>query len=158
MFTVPAIHRWLCYVRRLAYRCKRPHNLVTILARFCHGNSSSITFVITLTFLWGQALAAQVNQVAPPPEVVPTAPPKPGALNGLVRPQAPPLGYWDLYALHKEASGPIYKLRGNARAESGSIIFQADEIDWNGETHIMNARGHVYFQNFDRNERLRPTR
>ena len=107
--------------------------------------------VICLTVLCTHVLLAQV---APPPEILTTAPPVPGALNGLIRPVAPPTGYWDLYALHKEADGSFYKLRGNARAQNGSMIFEADEIDWNVETHEMTARGHVYFQNFVSNERI----
>ena len=34
------------------------------------------------------------------------------------------------------------------------MLFQADEIDWDENTGNVKARGHVYFQNFDRNERL----
>src|SRR5207248_8194658 len=78
----------------------------------------------------------------------------PGALNGLIRPEAPPTGYCDLYALHKEAEGALFKLRGNARVQGANMAFQADEIDWNGETHDLEARGNVYYQNFDRNERI----
>ncbi len=92
--------------------------------------------------------------MAPPPDVVPAPPPRPGALSGLIRPEAPPTGYWDLYAIHKEAEGPLYKLRGNARVQGVGMVFQADEIDWNGETHDLKARGHVYYQNYDRNERI----
>src|SRR5436190_17936418 len=151
MLTVPAIHRSLCYVRRLIYRSKRPLHLGTILSSVCHEISSSFTFVIPLTLLWSQVLAAQV---APPPEVIPSPAPPPGALNGVIRPEAPPTGYWDLYALHKEAEGALFKLRGNARVQGANMAFQADEIDWNGETHDLEARGNVYYQNFDRNERI----
>src|SRR6478672_5623287 len=103
MLAVPAIHLRLCYVRRLdSNRLKRSFNVLSILARVCHEISSSVTFAIALTLLCAHVLPAQV---APPPAVVPAPSPVPGALNGLIRPEAPPLGYWDLYALHKEVDG-----------------------------------------------------
>jgi len=90
--------------------------------------------------------------------VVPAPIPKPGSPEDkvkLARPEAPPTGYWDVYALEKiEAEDRVYKLRGRARLENGVMLFQADEIDWNENTGDVEARGNVYFQNFDRNERL----
>jgi LPS-assembly protein len=93
-------------------------------------------------------------QVAAPPEVVLAPPPPPGAMNGLIKPAVPPTGEWDFNALHQEAEGKMYKLRGNARVVGVTMLFQADEIDYNGETHDLAARGNVYYQNFDRNERI----
>jgi LPS-assembly protein len=101
--------------------------------------------------LWGHVLSAQI---ASPPEVVVGPPPPPGALNGVTRPAAPPIGEWDFYFLHQEIEGPLIKLRGNARVQDGHMVFQADEIDWNRDTHEIEARGHAYYQNFDRNERI----
>ena len=57
-------------------------------------------------------------------------------------------------AIQHEAEGKVYKLRGHARAQNGVLLFQADEIDWDGETHELEARGNVYFQDFDRNEKI----
>jgi LPS-assembly protein len=94
-------------------------------------------------------------QVAPPPEIVVAPPPAPGALNGLIRPaEVPPQGEWYFYATHQEANGPLRSLRGNARVQGPNMIFQADEIDYNDQTRDLTARGHVYYQNFDRNERI----
>jgi LPS-assembly protein len=70
------------------------------------------------------------------------------------RPEPPPPGFWNLDAIHQEAEGKLYKLRGRARAQNGRLLFQADEIDWDEEKHELLARGNVYFHDFERNERL----
>ncbi len=95
--------------------------------------------------------------MAPPPEVIPGPIPPPGSPEDkvkLTRPAAAPFGYWDTYAIKTDAENRVYKLRGRARLENGAMLFQADEIDYDENTGVVKARGNVYFQHFDRNERL----
>jgi LPS-assembly protein len=95
--------------------------------------------------------------VAPPPDIVPgpiAAPGSPEDKTKLERPAAAPFGYWDIHALKEDLEEHVHKLRGRARLENGTMLFQADEIDWDENTGEVQARGNVYFQHFDRNERL----
>jgi LPS-assembly protein len=48
----------------------------------------------------------------------------------------------------------LYHLRGKAEIENASMIFRADEIDYDESTGDMEARGNVYFKHFERSEEL----
>jgi LPS-assembly protein len=73
----------------------------------------------------------------------------------LPRPEAPTAGEWDSYSLEDmRTDGHKYQWKGRARIENGVMLFQGDEINWNKDTGEVVARGHVYFQHFDRNERI----
>ena len=50
------------------------------------------------------------------------------------------------------------KLRGLASVETSEILFEADEIDYDRDTGILDARGHVHFKNFEGGEELRASR
>lgn len=50
--------------------------------------------------------------------------------------------------------GPWRRLRGKAELESATMLFRADEIDYNEETGEVSARGNIYFRNFERNEQI----
>ncbi len=43
-------------------------------------------------------------------------------------------------------------LKGKARIELHNAVFTADSVDYNENTHIFTARGHVYYRNYDQNE------
>jgi len=87
--------------------------------------------------------AAQVTPKEPPPAV----PPK--SLSP---------GEWNIRCDSCESIGKIRHLRGrNGRPvelEDNQMLFRADEIDWDEDTGDVNARGHVYFRNFDKNEQI----
>jgi LPS-assembly protein len=64
-------------------------------------------------------------------------------------------GEWFIQADETQSSeGPEKKLRGHAQVESSSVLVRADEIDYNADTGDVNARGHVYYHNFLKNEQL----
>lgn len=65
---------------------------------------------------------------------------------------APVLGEYDLTSDTQTKDGPTYHLRGKVVIEGTVMILKADEVDLDEETHIATARGHVYFQHFERNE------
>jgi len=70
------------------------------------------------------------------------------------RPNAPEPGYWNISAVTQDVDGPVRHLRGKAEVEGTSLLFRADEIDYNTDTGDLAARGNVYYKNFDRNEEI----
>ncbi len=54
----------------------------------------------------------------------------------------------------QEAEGPVTRLRGEARLETIDMIITAEEIDYNDETKIAQARGSVRFRNLTGGETL----
>jgi LPS-assembly protein len=68
------------------------------------------------------------------------------------RPEAPVRGDYDLTADNQVKEGSMYRLRGNVVIEGAQMVLKADEVDLDEETHQAEARGHVFFQHFERNE------
>jgi LPS-assembly protein len=98
---------------------------------------------------------AQVPPLPVPPQAKPVpapAPPPPPAST--TQRHGIPLGEWEFRAAKQEADGPLRRLRGNASIEGPTLVFQADEIDFNHDTGELQARGHVYFEQFERNEKI----
>jgi len=90
--------------------------------------------------------------LVPPPTGAPVA-----QLNKRIykpRPNAPPVGEWDTNAVSQTTEGHVYHLRGHAEMENVSMLFRADEIDYNDETGDVQARGNIYFEQFERNEKI----
>jgi len=59
----------------------------------------------------------------------------------------------------QESDGPIVKLRGHcpvtcAAIETVDILIKADEIDYNRDTEYAEARGQVYYENFNEGEKM----
>ena len=73
-------------------------------------------------------------------------------------PKTLPQHEWLVHAAVQEHEGNILHLRGSpaepAELEDYSMLLRADEIDFDGETHDVQARGHVYYHNFEKNEEL----
>jgi LPS-assembly protein len=77
------------------------------------------------------------------------------ALPAPFPPKTLPQHEWLVRAPVQEHEGNLVHLRGNpAELEDYSMLLRADEIDLNKETHDVEARGHVYYHNFDKNEEL----
>ncbi|MGA2133280.1 MAG: LPS assembly protein LptD [Bryobacteraceae bacterium] len=95
-----------------------------------------------------------------PPTSVLVPPPAPGAVaqpNKHIykpRPDAPPVGEWNVNAEAQTTEGQIWHLRGHAEMENVVMLFRADEIDFNNDTGDVQARGNVYFEQFERNEKI----
>ncbi len=70
------------------------------------------------------------------------------------RPNAPPIGEWNVDAVNQTAEGKVWHLRGHAEMENISMLFRADEIDYNDDTGDVEARGSVYFELFERNDKI----
>ncbi|MBZ5724027.1 MAG: LPS assembly protein LptD [Acidobacteriia bacterium] len=62
---------------------------------------------------------------------------------------------WFTTAITQEVEGKVYKLHGTpAEVEDSRMLFRADDIEWNKETHEVHAKGHVYFYNFERHQKI----
>jgi LPS-assembly protein len=59
-----------------------------------------------------------------------------------------------LRAVTQEANGPQRRLRGAAMIETTDLQLKADEIDYNEDTQMAEARGHVHFEHYVRGEKL----
>ncbi|GIU73020.1 MAG: hypothetical protein KatS3mg004_0107 [Bryobacteraceae bacterium] len=70
------------------------------------------------------------------------------------RRDVPPAGIVVVRALQQEREGPKYRLRGKAEIETADMLLRADEIDYDQETGIAEARGHVHFVQFTTGEQL----
>jgi hypothetical protein len=78
----------------------------------------------------------------------------------VARPDAPPPGEEIVSADVQETEGGVHHLKGFAVVELHGSTFKADEVDFDENTHIFKARGHVYYRNYDaeRNHLLRRAR
>lgn len=150
------------YVCRLSpLACRRPHFLVSILGDICHELYSSIRYSSVLAVLAALVLtdAAVFGQIPPGSVLIPPptgAPPasQPNKRIYKQRPNAPPVGEWDVHAVDQNAEGHVWHLRGHAEMENVNMLFRADEIDYNEDTGDMQARGNIYFEQFERNEKI----
>jgi len=79
---------------------------------------------------------------------------QPNQSLSLPRPDAPPPHVWNISAEAQEAEGKVYKLHGKAEIESTTMLFRADDIEFNEETGDLRATGNVFFQNFVRKEKV----
>ena len=149
------------YVCRLSpLACTRPHNVRNILGVVCHELSSSVTYssilsllaalVLTRALVFGQVPPNAV--LVPPPTGVPVAQPNKRIYKP--RPNAPPVGWWDIHAEEQTTDGKTRHLRGHAEMENVNMLFRADEIDFNEDSGDVQARGNIYFEQFERNEKI----
>jgi LPS-assembly protein len=81
-----------------------------------------------------------------------TAPP--GASVSVSRPNAPPRNEWNISAISEEVEGKVRHARGKVELESATMLFRADDLQYNEETGDVLATGNVYFHSFERNEQL----
>lgn len=82
----------------------------------------------------------------------------PGAQPGRGAPperrDPPPKGIVIVRAIHKEREGSRYRLSEQAELESLEYLLRADQIDYDQQTGVAEARGHVYFLNYTTREQL----
>ena len=153
----------VCYFCRLRSLPRtRPHNVSSIIRRVCHEFSSSVTYHCALTVLATLVLlpATAVCQIPPSSVLLPPPPPtapsasQPNQHIYKPRPGAPPFGEWIVRAVDQTTDGPWRHLRGHAELENVVMLFRADELDYNNDTGDVRARGGVYFEQFERNEKI----
>ena len=148
------------YVCRLSPQpCTRPHNVVSIIGDICTALSSSITYSSILSLLAALVLSRVAAFAQVPPTSVLVPPPgataaQPNKRIYKPRPNAPPVGEWDTNAVSQTTEGKVYHLRGHAEMENIAMLFRADEIDYDEDTGDVQARGNVYFEQFERSEKI----
>lgn len=117
---------------------------------------------IPLTILWCMAAIGQIYRspilgpslAAPLP--APAAPP--AEAPKIQRTDPPPPGVVLVYGIHQEREGEKYRLRQSARLESVDFLLEGDEIDYDRETGLAEARGAVRFVKFQSGEVLKADR
>lgn len=72
----------------------------------------------------------------------------------VARTNAPPPHEWRFSATTQEADGKVRKLHGHAEIEGNTVLFRADEIEYDEETGDLHASGNVFYQNFQKKERI----
>ncbi len=90
--------------------------------------------------------------MAAPPHYEPAPLPKPNFKTRVARPDKPNVGDHNFTADSQSKEANIYHLRGNVVIEGALMILKADEVDFDEDTAEVEARGHVFFQHFERNE------
>jgi LPS-assembly protein len=134
--------------------------LVNTFIFFCHGIFFHIPLYLTLvTCLTGIELAhaQQINPtnmgVMTPPSATAAAP-----VNRrvkIIRPNAPRPDEVIVRAVRQEVEGNLRRLRGKVEIETLESLLTADEVDYNEETGEAQARGSVFYKNYDGGDELR---
>jgi LPS-assembly protein len=68
------------------------------------------------------------------------------------RPDAPPVGDEIITAVDQETVGGVNHARGMVVVELHNATFKADAVDFDENTHVFKAHGHVYYRNYVQNE------
>lgn len=73
-----------------------------------------------------------------------------------VRPPGPGItrGEWGVTSVEQTTEGHIYHLRGSAEIRGTDMVFRADEIDYDEDKAYVEARGHVFYQNYAHYEKI----
>jgi len=112
---------------------------------------------LILVVAWGAVFSpaqGQVFQPQMPPPVSKPAPGKAAEAPKIPRGDPPPPGIVVVRGSRQEREGEKYHLRVKSELESEEFLLQADEIDYDQETGIAEARGSVHFTNFQSGEQL----
>ena len=122
-----------CYGLRLnpsAASVKPPTSVSIRITGTCHGQFCS--FVFFLAFLLFFAV----------PDVLSHKRSQPTAAN------APGTNDIRFTSDTQSSNGELKHLRGHSKIETSQMLISADEIDFNEDTHIAVARGHLHFEHY----------
>ncbi len=61
---------------------------------------------------------------------------------------------WAVIAGNGLVSNTEHHWRGGVEMQDSTMFVKADEADWDEETHMLQARGHVYYHDYDKNEQI----
>ncbi len=64
------------------------------------------------------------------------------------------LNHWAIYAGYQFSDGKIEHYRNGMEMENSAMLVKAQEADYDEETHMLKARGTVYYHDFDKNEQI----
>ncbi|MBY0506133.1 MAG: LPS assembly protein LptD [Bryobacteraceae bacterium] len=103
------------------------------------------------------AVAPAWAQFNPRQYSLPAAPPVPLEPSQRIlrqRPNAPGANDIVVRAVNQEVQGNKRLLRGSVELETSDLLLKADEIDYDTDSGAAEARGHVYYENFNTGEVL----
>jgi LPS-assembly protein len=150
-----------CYGFQLRQNTRSPAIiLVNTNARVCHGPGALWALILLGSV---QILLPQFGRAQTQPEQAPALPAPPPDNPATVerpdfsihvpRPNAPAKGFEDLSAdFQEESEKGVYHLTGHAIVELANATFKADYADYDENTSLFKARGHVYYRNYEQNE------
>jgi len=125
----------------------------TTIGRICH----ELYLISPILLLCGAIhLEAQTFRptLDPPPAPI-QAGPNPNQPVKPPRPGAPAPGdSADIKSDTQEIEGSKKRARGHVRVQTSDVLLTADEVDYDQDTHIAEARGNVHFEDFDSGEKL----
>jgi LPS-assembly protein len=114
-----------------------------------------VCFALLFTVLAPQVASPQIGRIFGLPQAPATdysTLERPNFSVRVPRPNAPPEGEYILNSVSQESEGGITKLHGGAVVEMHSATLKADEIEYDENTRVFNAHGHVSYRNYDQNE------
>ena len=120
----------------------------------CHGKTLSSCCILALLTLGLPRIASpQISSLpAPPPSQDTATVERPDFSVKVVRPNAPAPGEQDLAADRQTSDSGVRRLLGHVDIELFNGTFKADEAEFNEDTRIFTAHGHVYYRNYEQNE------
>lgn len=121
-----------------------------ISCRKCH----DFFFAPLLVLLLAIPAASQFLPPVPPPAPAAEKPAEAAPPRKIIRAKPVPEGEYRIEAILQEREGPVYRLRGKASIETSDLLIEADEIDFNEELNIAEARGSVHLLSFSEGEEI----
>ena len=109
--------------------------------------------VLYLLFFQADSVYAQLRPQLTPMPVVQAPSTGPNRIQ-IKRSSAPAPDEIRVVAVTEEADGNLRKLRGAVQIETTEFLLKADEVDYDEDTRWVEARGNVFFQNFDGGEEI----
>lgn len=130
--------------------------MVPCHAKFlCVGNYRAVLSLTLLLGAFASPASPQLSSIsglpAPPPADGATVE-RPDFSVKIPRPDAPARGDYDFAADTQESDNGVHKLHGHVTVELFNATFRADEAEYDENTKVFQARGHVYYRNYDQNE------
>jgi LPS-assembly protein len=103
-----------------------------------------------------QIASPQINRTpdvpAPPPSQDAATVERPDFAVKVPRPNAPPMGEQDLLSDNWTSENGIRHMHGHVDIELFNGTFKADEAEFNEDSRVFTAHGHVYYRNYEQNE------
>ena len=133
---------------------KLPTSLSNTNPVACHGKIRARYFVYPLILLAAAQNASpqfsRIAKLAAPEDIAPID--RPDFSIKIPRPDAPARGDYVVISDNQESDGAVRKMRGHVVIELYNATLKGDYIDYDEDTSIFTARGHVYYRNYLQNE------
>ena len=131
--------------------------LSSIISVLCHAkilNSLCVFSLVAAGLLSPQLSSAQTAAPPTPPPDSDATIEKPDFTIRLPRPDAPLPGEENMSSTSQDRDGPVLRMHGMVVVELSDATFRADEAEYNEDTKIFTAHGHVSYRNYLHDEIL----